>query len=247
MKKLIICLLATCSSLYLLAQTEGKIVYQESIKFELDFEGLDESMREMIPESQSVDRELLFSETESLYQNKKGEAMEGVDLASDDGSMQIKIVVDNTEDILYKSFASSEKVHQRGLMGKSFVVKDQLAKHKWKITTEKVKYLDYECQKAVIENEDDFIVAWFTPQIPLQIGPAGLHGLPGAILMANYNDGEREIKAQEVDFYTLAKNDIQIPKDGKKVNEEEFEQIRLEKEKEMQMMGGSRVIRRERH
>ena len=173
--------------------------------------------------------------------------MEGVDLSSDDGSFQIKIMVDDTEDIRYKSFAENQKVHQRGMMGKSFVVKDKLDKLKWKITNEKVKYLDYECQKAVIENEDDFIVAWFTPQIPVKAGPAGLHGLPGAILMANYNDGEREIQAQKVEFFTLEKDAIKTPNDGKKVTEEEFEKILKEKEKEMEeMYGGQGTIRRER-
>jgi GLPGLI family protein len=105
-------------------------------------------------------------------------------------------------------------------------------------------YLGYECQKAFIENEDEFIVAWFTPQIPVQTGPAGLHGLPGLILMANYNDGEVEIKAQEIDLRPLAEGEIIIPDDGKKVTEEEFHSIREAKEKEMDEMYGGRNVKR---
>ncbi|NNE27918.1 MAG: GLPGLI family protein [Saprospiraceae bacterium] len=246
MKHLLSFIFILCLCCQLSSQTEGKIVYKETIKFDFEFEGMDESMKSMMPESQSVDKELVFNSKESLWQNKKGEAMEGVDLKSDDGSFHIKIMVDDTEDIYYKSFDTNTKYHQRGLMGKSFVVKDEMEKHKWKITNEKVKYLDYECQKAVIENEDDFIVAWFTPQIPSQIGPGGLHGLPGAILMANYNDGEREVMAQSVDFYKLEKGDIKIPNNGKKVSEAEFAKIEEEKQKEMEMMYGSGNIIRER-
>ena len=244
MKKLILCFVLISLLTQGHSQNEGKIVYKETIKLDIQFEGMDESMKSMIPETQSLERELLFNKSETLFQNKKGEELEGLDLQSDDGSFHIKIVADDTEDILYKSFASNEKVHQRGMMGKSFVVKDVLNKNQWKITDEKIKYLDYECQKAVIENEDNFIVAWFTPQIPLSIGPGDLHGLPGAILMANYNDGEVELKAQNVSFYTLSNDDIEIPKNGKKVNEEEFARIQEQKEKELEEMYGSGSVRK---
>ena len=246
MKKILTFIFVLSLSFQLAAQTEGKITYKETIKLDFEFEGMDETMKSMMPESQSVEKELVFNKDESLWQNKKGEAMEGVDLKSDDGSFHIKIMMDDTENIHYKSFSTNTKFHQRGLMGKSFVVKDELEKHKWKITNEKIKYLDYECQKAVIETEDDFIVAWFTPQIPLQIGPGGLHGLPGAILMVNFNEGEREIMAQEVNFYELDKKEIQIPNNGKKVSEEEFAKIEEEKQKEMEMMYGSGNVIRER-
>ena len=246
MNKLLVLALALIFSFQLPAQTEGKIIFKETIKLDFEFEGMDESMKSMMPESQSVDRELLFNQDESIWQNKKGESLEGVDLKSDDGSFHIKIMMEDTEEIYYKSFASNTKYHQRGLMGKSFVVKDELATHKWKITNEKVKYLDYECQKAVIENDDDFIVAWFTPQIPVQVGPGGLHGLPGAILMVNFNDGERELMAQEVKLYSLEKDAIKKPNNGKKVSEEEFNRIEEEKQKEMEMMYGSGNVIRER-
>ena len=228
------------------SQTEGKIIYKETLKLDIQIDGLDESMKDMIPQSQSLDKELFFNSTESLYQNKKGESLEGMDLSSDDGSFQIKIMVDDTEDIYYKSFDKNEKVHQRGMMGKSFVVKDELSKHKWKITGEKIKFMDYECLKAVIETDEDFIVAWFAPQIPVQAGPADLHGLPGLILMANYNDGETEIQAQNIDFRALEKGEMKIPNDGKKVNEEEYERIFEEKQQEMREMYGEDMIIKER-
>ena len=106
--------------------------------------------------------------------------------------------------------------------------------------------MDYECLKAVIETDEDFIVAWFAPQIPVQAGPADLHGLPGLILMANYNDGETEIQAQNIDFRALEKGEMKIPNDGKKVNEEEYERIFEEKQQEMREMYGEDMIIKER-
>lgn len=243
--QLLILLLGLSSQIF--SQSEGIITYKETVKFELELDGMSDEMKSMIPESQSVQKELLFKKDESLYRNKKGEALEGMDLKSDDGSFHIKIMVDDTEDIYYKSFPDQKKIHQTGMMGKSFVIKDDLPKHKWKITNEKIKFLGYECQKAVVEDEDNFIVAWFTTQIPVTAGPGGLHGLPGLILMASFDDGEREIQAQEVKLNALDKKAIVIPSEGKKVSQEQFEKIREEKEREMEeMYGGNRVIRERR-
>ncbi len=230
-----------------IAQTEGMINYTETIKLDIQFEGMDESMKSMIPQSQSFDKELLFTRNESVYQNKKGEEAEDINLSSDDGSFQIKIITDDTEDILYKNLKEKKVVHQKGMMGKSFVVDRPLEKSKWKMTGEKIKYLDYECQKAVIEEDDNFIVAWFTPQIPVQIGPGSYHGLPGAILMISINDGETEIKATKVDIKTLDDKAIKIPDDGKKVTEEEYQRIQEEKEREIRERYGEGSVRKVKH
>lgn len=247
MKYLIALLLNVFITSTFFAQVQGKIVFNETIKLDIQIEGMDEEMRKMLPESQSMKRELLFDGSESIFQNVKGEELEDVNLSSDDGSFQIKIQRDDTEDILFKNLKEKNQVHQKGLMGKAFVVTNDLPKHKWKLTNEKVKYLEYECQKAVIEDEDKFVVAWFTSQIPTQLGPASYHGLPGTILMLSINDGETEYKATIVDLSPLEKNAIQPPNEGKKVTEAEFEKIRIEKEKEMEEMYGGGQRRRIRH
>jgi len=224
------------------AQTEGKIDYTETIKIDIEIEGMDESMMAMIPKSQSINKELLFNASESLYRNQTGETLEDTEMESDDGSFKIVIMHDDTEDLFYCERLKKMQTHQRGIMGKSFVVESPLVKNKWKITSEKVKYLGYECSKAVIETEEKFIVAWFTSELPLQIGPANHYGLPGVVLMVNVDDGQLEIKATKVDLGPLEKNAIEKPNDGKKVTEEEFEKIREEKENELKQsyQNGSR-------
>ena len=222
------------------AQTEGKISYTEIMQLDIQLDGIDESMKDLIPTSQSTEKELLFNSNESVYRPLKGEAPEEMDISSDDGSFQLKIVVgDDVESIMYVNNENGEYVHQQGIMGKPFRIVDKLEKKKWKLTGEKVKYLDYECQKAVWEDEDNFVVAWFAPQIPAQIGPASYRGLPGAVLMVSIDEGQVEIKANKVELGSLTE-EISIPKEGKKVSEEKFEEIRLEKEKEMEEMYGGR-------
>jgi len=245
-KLLLAVLISSFAAFSAFSQTEGSIIYSEIVKLDIQIDGIDKAMLDMLPKSQTIQKELTFNSNESVYKNVAGEELEDFNMSSDDGSFQIKIMQDETEDICYKNLREKKKSHQKGIMGKEFIVNDDLEMLKWKITNEKIKYLEYECQKAVIENEDDFIVAWFTSQIPTQAGPSTFHGLPGTILLVNVNDGEHEIKATDVNLRDLEKDEIVKPKKGKKVSEAEFEEIRLQKEKEMQeQFGGER--RRIRH
>jgi len=227
-----------------LAQTMGKILYTETQKLDIQVEGIDESIAAMLPKTRSVNKDLIFNSNESLYLTADESESEDTELSSDDGSVRIMFQSDDDVSQLYKSFESQKAINQRGLFGKTFIVEEPLDKKKWKITNEKIKYLGYECQKAVIEEEDKFIVAWFTSQIPVKIGPEYYDGLPGAILLISKNDGELEIKAQKVKLDESLAHDIKIPDGGKKVSNEEFESIREEKEKEMEKMYRRRTIRR---
>ncbi len=242
-KAIIICLLAVLSFQYAFGQTEGVITYNETIKMDIQFEGMDESMKDMLPESQTFINDLIFNKSESIYQLAKDGGADDLELTSDDGSFKIKFATSDVEEILYKNTAEKTKIHQKGLMGKPFLVSSELAKHKWKITNEKVKYLDYECQKATIEDGDDFIVAWFTSQIPVQIGPGKYHGLPGAILLLSVNEDKVAYKATSVNLETLEDGAIVKPKKGKKVSEEKYEEIRIQKEKEMMEMYGDGAVK----
>ncbi len=227
----------------LVGQSQGKITYIETVKLDIQIDGMDESMLEMLPKSQSFKKELLFDEDEHIYRDLKGEEAENINLSSDDGGVQIKIMSDDTENILYVNRSENTQVNQKGFMGKSFVIDEPISKHKWKITGEKIKYLDYECQKAVLEDEGEFVVVWFTSQIPMAIGPSGYSGLPGAVLMVSINDGEQEIKAENIELQPIDQDDIRKPKKGKKVTQEEFERIVEEKEREIKERFGDGSVK----
>lgn len=222
------------------AQTQGKISYKETIKMEFKFEGMDQALRDQLPKSHSTSKELIFNQNESLYKVKKGGEAEDLEMEAGDGSVKIRMsMTEEVEDIRYTNAKEKKYIHQKGIMSKSFLVKDDLERPKWKITNEKIKYLDYECQKATMEKDDKLIVAWFTTQIPYQIGPGSYHGLPGAILLLNIDDGKTEISAQSVTFENV---EINPPKKGKKVNAEKFEKIKEEKMEEMKQVRGNVII-----
>ena len=52
----------------------------------------------------------------------------------------------------------------------------------WKITKESQKILGYSCYKATTKFRGREYIAWFTPDIPYNLGPWKLGGLPGLIL-----------------------------------------------------------------
>ncbi len=226
----------------------GRITYDVTQKLQImlggeeEDPGLPEGMADMFPDEQTYSKELLFQDGITLYRDKKGEEMEDLNFKSDDGSIEIKIARDETEDILYVDHSKKEKIHQTGIMGKPFIIKDDLDKLPWKITNEKVKYLDYECTKAVYEEDDKIVVAWFTPQIAPFIGPGKYHSLPGTVLLLNINDGETEFKAREVVMEDVS-SEIKAPKKGKKVSQEEYDKIKEEKEKEMMEQMGNMTKR----
>ena len=76
------------------------------------------------------------------------------------------------------------------------------------------------------------ITAWYTPQIPVSVGPAGYHGLPGLILEAN--DGSQTIICSKIVINPKKSNEIIEPTKGKKVTQKEFDAILEKKMKEME-------------
>jgi len=248
MKKSILTFFTLCLFTITYAQKSGIITYTEKVVFEIksvtekdgeeqtpEQKKRSEDFRAMMPKDQSFQKELRFIGNLSLYQDKKGDERENLNMETDDGSFRIVFLTDETEDILYCDFAEKTKTYQTGIMGKSFTIEDELNPIKWKLTGEKIKYLDYECMKAVYEDteKEKFIVAWFAPQIPVQAGPDKYHSLPGAVLMVNENDGKKEIRATKIELLDAAEVELTKPSKGKKVSQKEFNQIEEEKIKEM--------------
>uniref|UniRef100_UPI004049B587 GLPGLI family protein n=1 Tax=Flavobacterium sp. TaxID=239 RepID=UPI004049B587 len=80
------------------------------------------------------------------------------------------------------------------------------------------------------------VVAWYTPDIPINQGPENYWGLPGLIL--EVSDGKTVILCSKVVMNTKEKKEIKAPKKGKVVTQAEYDQIVTEKMAEMREMGG---------
>ncbi|WP_430965404.1 GLPGLI family protein [Spongiimicrobium sp. 2-473A-2-J] len=81
------------------------------------------------------------------------------------------------------------------------------------------------------EPEERIITAWYAPEIPISQGPGPYWGLPGLIL--EVNDGRTAILCNMISMYAEDKEEIKAPSKGKKVSQEEYDQILAEKMEEM--------------
>ncbi len=79
--------------------------------------------------------------------------------------------------------------------------------------------------------EDQEIVAWFTPEIPVSQGPGPYWGLPGLIL--EVNDGSTVLLCSKIVLNPEEKVRIEPPSKGKEVTQLEYEDIMEEKMMEM--------------
>ncbi len=226
----------------LTAQDSGEIYF--TVKQKLEFKapaGVD--LSGMLPTEMVEDKVLLFNKEQSVFYDGPEEEEEKT-LSSDDGSFTMTISESEIESRFYTDLKTQETFYQQGFMEKPFIISGKTEKLKWKLTSEKVKYLGYECIKATTTIEEDEkikeIVAWFAPAIKFSVGPKSYGQLPGAILMLSIDGDKTEIKATKIVLDLDAT--IEKPIDGKLVTEEEFEKIMESKMIEMKKAyGGSRA------
>lgn len=252
MKKLIItsvAILALLLSLPTQAQDFfGTVTYETKLSIP-DFD-IPEDQAQKIPEDmQALIKEQLeavgqntyilnFNKTESLYEKK--ETPKSVDLNS-----SIIIQTEGGEQVNYTNLKEGISIAQVDLYDKLFLITDSVNNYKWKITQETKKIGDYAAYKAtyILKGEeaktacnqtpkDREITAWYTPQIPVQFGPANYGGLPGLIL--ELNDGAQTILCSQIVLNPKKRPEIKAPKKGKKVTAKEFEKISEQKMKEIQ-------------
>jgi len=75
------------------------------------------------------------------------------------------------------------------------------------------------------------VTAWYTPQIPVNNGPAMYQGLPGLIL--EIHDGKLTVICSKIVLNPEEKTKIEEPSKGKEVNQEKYDEIMDKKAKEM--------------
>lgn len=229
--------------------TSGKIIYKETIKLNIDIGDDRPEMAKMFPTSQSVDKVLFFNGNEALFKNN--EQPKDLDVKHEEEGSTFQIVMKMPESTMYTNNSENVYLQSQDLMGKAFLIIDTPKKYKWKITGEQKSILDYPCQRAVLNDTSQNVVAWFTSKIPVGTGPGGMTGLPGLILALEHDNGERMTIATSIESlpekFEFVKPDI-----GKKVNRAVYDKIREEKMKEMGAVNGKgtgvkMIIREERH
>jgi len=219
--------------------TEGVVTYSETIKMKIEVpEGMnEEEFRKMMPSEQKASKTLVFNAQECLYSDAPDQALGGTDATfnsgSDDGDVQMDFKIQRPENYQYRDIANGKRIESTEFFGRFFLINEEPKRMKWKVSAEQKQVAGYLCQKAVLQDTARQVEAWFTPQIPLDIGPGEFADLPCIILQLSMGNGDRTLVAEKVELKTLDKKAIEKPTKGKKVTREAFTKIRDEKMKEM--------------
>jgi len=216
--------------------TSGTIVYDQVVKLEIKLEGESAQFASMMPKERKSQKVLYFNGDGSLYENKKSDEDQAMNMSSGGGTVMIRMAEPDNK--VYTSLAESKQVEKREFMTREFLIETKLNPSDWKLTGNQQLIMNYPCQEAVKETKDGKIRAWFTPVIPVSAGPGSFNGLPGLVLAVDVNEGKQTLTATNIDLNPVAETLIVKPDKGKKVTREEFDKIVEEKMKEMGAQGG---------
>jgi len=130
-------------------------------------------------------------------------------------------------DLYYISMKDSMVTDRRNVMDRAFVMQDKWLAPKWNIANMKVgmKEIPLPTQLATaISMDGDTLTAYFTPSIPLGIGPKGYGGLPGAIV---YLKVQKDGRTVEYKMTTMAPSGTPLvitpPESEDIIDREEFD------------------------
>ncbi|MCC4211934.1 GLPGLI family protein [Leeuwenhoekiella parthenopeia] len=242
----------------------GIATYQSKTSFDMNNFGgreMSEQMKKQIAERMKSRLEktftLSFSKDESIYEEE-----EKLEAPGAGGGMRF-MGGGFSQGGIYKNIAEDIYARQNELMGKTFLVKDTLAKLDWKLEKESKMIGQYAAFKATAvkkaeqnpwdamrrsRNADTtaaeapkemVITAWYTPQIPVSQGPDEYWGLPGLIL--EVSAGPTVILCNKIVINPKEGLDIEMPKKGDEISRAEYEKVVAEKTKEMsERFGGGR-------
>lgn len=256
-RSLLITIVAVAVSICSISDAEaqsGRILYDQVIKIEIDLPPEMEAMRDRIPKERTAKRMLLFDETQALMRDTPKD-----ELAEDEPSetrvqlggamMEIRTAGgrNGVERILHTALESGETREQREFMGRTFLIEGEQKSIPWRLTAEQGQYKGLLTHKAVATVDSTELIAWFSPEIPVPVGPEEYGGLPGAILLLDIDNGKTTFTATEIEMdVELAESDFERPTSGRKVSQHEFDNIVEEKMKELgaQRRGNGRVLLR---
>lgn len=265
---LLTCALLGLTTLIKAQDFQGKAYYESKTTIKMDFSGrnIPEDRKKMIEERMKKAGEksfiLTFNRVESIYNEDEKLEQPGVGR----GGMRWGMMGGSGGEDYYKNVKEGSYAVKNDLFGKIFLVKDELPKLQWKMMGETKKIGNYTAFKAVakriikrpnmsaifnrnqenkgeeyIEKEVE-IVAWYSPEIPVNQGPAEYWGLPGLIL--EVSDDRTSILCSKLVLNPKEKIEIKSPSKGKEVTQEEYDAISKKKMEEMRENWRSRGGRR---
>ncbi|MEB8346946.1 GLPGLI family protein [Flavobacteriaceae bacterium KMM 6898] len=238
---------------------QGEATFFSKTTVNMDFDGRQmpenrkKEIMQRIKEANERTYILTFDKSTSIYKEEERLEQPG----NGRGSLRFGMMGGAGGDY-YKDVKQGRYLVKNELFGKIFLVDDQLAKLDWKLGGETKQIGNYTAFKATAnktikrsnmraifrrggDNEDNKeeefiekeieIIAWYTPDIPVNQGPGEYWGLPGLIL--EVNDDVTIILCTKLVLNPTEKKEIKAPNKGKTVTQEEYDKISKEKMAEM--------------
>ena len=261
MKKLLVLLFVT--SLSYSQEFQGRAYYFSKTIFSADLKeenseskkqdpAFEKALQEALKEASEKSYLLTFNKSECIYEQEQ--QLEKPKAAS--GEMQISVSFSSSEGRKYINAKNKTSSIEDAILGKEFIIVENIEKPDWKLVDETKKIGDYTCFKAKLtipvsdkqkkeyeeflkkeeiksslfkmeEPKEKIITAWYTPEIPASFGPNNYWGLPGLIL--EINEPETIILCSKVVLNTKEKATIKVPNNGTKVSQKEFDAIQKKK------------------
>lgn len=256
LKHTLACMLIGLSTLSYAQNFNGIATYKSKQNIEMDIDttqmqGMGSQIMEMLKKQFEKDYVLKFNQSESMYAEDKELQ------APQPAGMVMMIEEVGGADHIYKNTKEKRYVNQSESFGKVFLIKDELADLDWKLLNETKTIGEYTCYKAVLKREIEVmesqvmvnpteedmeepetqlkeieIVAWYTPEIPINAGPDLYYGLPGLILQVNSED--RTLVCSKLVLNPKSGVEIKEPTKGKVISQEKYEDIMRKKMKQIQ-------------
>ena len=260
MKK-IFCLLLLNPFIMLSQDFQGKAYYMSKISIDKSwmdnprFASRSSYMKDMVKRNTEKDYVLEFNSIESTYKEVEKLETEG------QGYNWMANYVGENIGKIYKNAQDQISINETEMMGKFFLVTEDIEKTKWKMSGESKKIGQYTCYKATYTKQveekvfsfgswnqtngtnqpkkpkkmrDVEVVAWFTPEIPVSSGPSWYQGLPGLIL--EVSDDDTKILCTKIVMNPKEKSKIKRPKKGKVISNQDFVTLQDQKRIEAREM-----------
>lgn len=240
--------LLVCISNFYSQDFQGVATYKSHRKVDLKMgddkmsDDMQEQIQEQLRKQFQQEYTLKFNGHESIYKKE-----EKLDAPNPMASSGIMITISDNFGVTYKNIKENRFTEKTEILGKIFLIKDTLISPKWELKEETKNIGDYTCFKAV--NTKDVTTktidetgevstvtkpitttVWYTPQIPINNGPADYQGLPGLIL--EINDGDLTLVCTKIVLNPQEEISITEPDKGKVVSRTEFSEISEKKSQE---------------
>ena len=212
---------------FIAQKQEGVIQYDEIMKLQIELPEEMKQYEHLIPKERITKMELFFDESASLYTKSVEVAETEENPFGGNVQRQVMTIGGGENSQIYVNQSNKKVIRSENVMGQQFLVTEPLEKKDWKVLNEQKNILSYTCIKAELEvDSTTTLTAWFSPNLPLSIGPALYYGLPGAVLEIEIKreNSNRTIVARKIEI-SEASDKIVVPKKGKKVSKEDFDAL----------------------